>query len=105
MKVLLILPAGENVRVTREKPRVPKRAMLRFSVLPLTTVAALAHEASCCGLLTVGWMPALFGVKLGLTYRYDNKREGIIGWNPAKSVAAGEGAIYKCRQKPVFAGG
>jgi hypothetical protein len=40
-----------------------------------------------------------------LTYRYDNKREGIIGWNPAKSVAAGEGAIYKCRQKPVFAGG
>ena len=40
MKVLLILPSGENVRVTREKPRVPKRAMLRFSVLPLTTVAA-----------------------------------------------------------------
>ena len=40
MKVLLILPAGENVRVTRERPRVPKRAMLWFSVLPLTTVAA-----------------------------------------------------------------
>jgi len=47
MKVLLILPAGENVRVTRDRPRVPKRAMLRFSVLPLTTVAALTppeHE-------------------------------------------------------------
>ena len=47
MKVLLILPAGENVRVTPERPRVPKRAMLRFSVLPLTTVAALTppeHE-------------------------------------------------------------
>jgi radical SAM superfamily enzyme YgiQ (UPF0313 family) len=57
------------------------------------------------GVFTVGWMPALLGLKLGLTYRYDNKREGIIGWNPAKSVAAGEGAIYKCRQKPAFAGG
>jgi radical SAM superfamily enzyme YgiQ (UPF0313 family) len=47
MKILLILPAGERVRVTRANPNVPKRAMLRFSVLPLTTVAALTppeHE-------------------------------------------------------------
>ena len=47
MKILLILPAGEKVRVTRERPRVPRRAMLRFSVLPLTVVAALTpreHE-------------------------------------------------------------
>ena len=41
MKILLILPAGDRVRVTRANPVVPKRAMLRFSVLPLTTVAAL----------------------------------------------------------------
>ena len=41
MRVLLILPAGEKVRVTRERPEVPRRAMLRFSVLPLTVVAAL----------------------------------------------------------------
>jgi radical SAM superfamily enzyme YgiQ (UPF0313 family) len=32
---------------------------------------------------SVGWMPALLSMKLGLTYRYDNKREGIAGWNPA----------------------
>jgi radical SAM superfamily enzyme YgiQ (UPF0313 family) len=47
MKILLILPAGERVRVTREKPEVPKREMLRFSVLPLTIVAAVTppeHE-------------------------------------------------------------
>ncbi len=47
MKILLILPAGERVRVTRENPNVPRRAMLRFSVLPLTIVAALTpreHE-------------------------------------------------------------
>jgi hypothetical protein len=47
MKILLILPAGDRVRVTRANLRVPKRAMLRFSVLPLTIVAALtprAHE-------------------------------------------------------------
>lgn len=41
MKILLVLPAGERVRVTRENPVVPRRAMLRFSVLPLTAVAAL----------------------------------------------------------------
>jgi radical SAM superfamily enzyme YgiQ (UPF0313 family) len=47
MKILLILPAGENVRVTPERPEVPKRNMLRFSVLSLTIVAALTprrHE-------------------------------------------------------------
>jgi radical SAM superfamily enzyme YgiQ (UPF0313 family) len=41
MKILLVLPAAESVRVTRERPAVTKRAMLRFSVLPLTVVAAL----------------------------------------------------------------
>ena len=47
MRILLILPAGENVRVTNARPEVPKRAMLRFSVLSLTAVAALTprrHE-------------------------------------------------------------
>ncbi len=45
LKILLVLPAGERVRVTRECPEVPRRAMLRFSVLPLTVVAALTpHE-------------------------------------------------------------
>jgi hypothetical protein len=37
---------------------------------------------------TVGWRPALLSLKLGLTYRYDNKREGIVGWNPARAVPA-----------------
>ena len=41
MKILLILPAGANVRVTHAKPEVLPRAMLRFSVLSLTIVAAL----------------------------------------------------------------
>ncbi len=47
MKILLVLPAGEKVRVTRENPQVPKREMLRFSLLPLTIVAAVTppeHE-------------------------------------------------------------
>ena len=35
--------------------------------------------------LTVGWLPALLGLKLGLTYRYDNRREQIVGWNPARA--------------------
>lgn len=41
MKILLVLPAGEQLRVTPQKPELPRRAMLRFSVLPLTVVAAL----------------------------------------------------------------
>lgn len=47
MKVLLVVPAGEGVRVTRQRPRVTRRSMLRFSVLPLEVVAALTpreHE-------------------------------------------------------------
>ncbi len=51
MKILLVLPAAERVRVTKESPRVPRRSMLRFSVLPLTTVAALTpmrHEVTLC---------------------------------------------------------
>lgn len=51
MKVLLVLPAAEHLRVTRENGSVPKRAMLRFSVLPLTTVAAVTppqHEVAIC---------------------------------------------------------
>src|ERR1039458_5555573 len=41
MKILLVLPAAESVRVTRDRPAVTKRAMLRFSIVPLTSVAAL----------------------------------------------------------------
>jgi radical SAM superfamily enzyme YgiQ (UPF0313 family) len=51
MKILLVLPAADHLRVTREKRAVPRRAMLRFSILPLTTVAALTppgHEVSIC---------------------------------------------------------
>lgn len=51
MKILLILPAAEHLRVTSDNPDIPKRAMLRFSLLPLTTVAALTpegHEVTIC---------------------------------------------------------
>jgi radical SAM superfamily enzyme YgiQ (UPF0313 family) len=51
VKILLVLPASEGLRVTARDPRVPRRAMLRFSILPLTTVAALTppgHEVSVC---------------------------------------------------------
>jgi radical SAM superfamily enzyme YgiQ (UPF0313 family) len=49
MKILLVLPAAEHLRVTDD--RVPKRNMLRFSVLSLTTVAALTprnHDVTIC---------------------------------------------------------
>ena len=49
MKILLVLPAADHLRVTGKS--VPKRKMLRFSVLSLTTVAALTppeHEVALC---------------------------------------------------------
>jgi radical SAM superfamily enzyme YgiQ (UPF0313 family) len=49
MKILLVLPAAEHLRVARGS--VPKRKMLRFSVLSLTTVAALTprnHDVAIC---------------------------------------------------------
>jgi hypothetical protein len=77
MKILLVLPAGDRVRVTRAGQRVPKRAMLRFSVLPLTIVAALTprgHEVRIvdenvepldydaeCDLVGITFMTALAG--------------------------------------------
>ena len=50
MKILLISPAADHLRVTRLH-QVPRRKMLRFSVLPLTTVAALTpseHAVQIC---------------------------------------------------------
>ncbi|MEI8197414.1 MAG: radical SAM protein [Phycisphaerae bacterium] len=50
MKILLILPAATHLRV-QPGQKVPHRAMLRFSVLPLLAVAALTgpeHEVTLC---------------------------------------------------------
>ncbi len=52
MKILLILPAADHLRVSPDRPdRVPPRAMLRFSILPLTTVAALTPPAHSVAIL------------------------------------------------------
>lgn len=41
MRILLIIPAGEQYRVSHPSDRVLPRKMLRFSILPLTQLAAL----------------------------------------------------------------
>ena len=46
---------------------------------------------------TTGWMPALLSLKLGLTYRYDNIREGIRGWNPARAGTTAASRVVKAR--------
>ena len=51
MKILLVMPAADHLRVTERSSHVPKREMLRFSMLSLTTVAALTppeHEVTLC---------------------------------------------------------
>jgi len=42
-------------------------------------------------LFTVGPLQAWLALRLNLTYRYDNKREGITGRNPAKRVSVKRG--------------
>ncbi len=37
---------------------------------------------------TVGLMPAYLSFRLNMTYRYDNRREGIVGKNPAAAEQA-----------------
>jgi len=51
MKIYLITPAADHLRVASKKSKVPKRNMLRFSILSLTTIAALTpekHEVIIC---------------------------------------------------------
>ena len=51
MRIYLVLPACENLRVQSDSSFVLKRKMLRFSVLSLTTIAALTpekHEVVIC---------------------------------------------------------
>jgi radical SAM superfamily enzyme YgiQ (UPF0313 family) len=55
------------------------------------------------GLFSIGWKPALLGLKLGLTYRYDNKREKIVGWNPASCVSNLETRGCKCPREQAVA--
>ena len=38
--------------------------------------------------LTVGLVPAYLIWRLNMTYRYDNRREGIVGENPARESRA-----------------
>jgi len=51
MKILLIVPAGEYYRITSTQQSIPNRSMLRFSVLPLLSVAAATpaqHSVQIC---------------------------------------------------------
>lgn len=71
MKILLILPAAEGVRVTRANSFVPHRAMLRFSVLPLTSVAALTPPEHAVTIIDENVEPVDFDADcdvVGLTF-------------------------------------
>lgn len=51
MNILLVLPAAQRYRINNPDQKVPRREMLRFSILPLTSVAALTpheHRVTIC---------------------------------------------------------
>ena len=108
MRILLILPAGERVRVTRADPKVPKRAMLRFSVLPLTTVAALSppqHEVRIldenvepldleadCDLVGITFMTALAPRAYEIAQGFRARGKITVGGGYHATLCAGEAA-------------
>ncbi len=95
MKILLVVPAGEVVRVTRERPQVPRRAMQRFSVLPLAVVAALTpreHEVRiidenvepldfdlACDVVGVTFMTALAPRAYEIAHEFRRRGRTVIG--------------------------
>ena len=97
MKILLVLPAGENVRVTKERPEVPKRVMLRFSVLPLTMVAALTPPEHEVRLLDENVEPLDFDIDVDLV--------GITFMTALAPRAYEIASEFKARGKTVVGGG
>ena len=110
MKILLVLPAGENVRVTREQPDVPRRAMLRFSVLPLTTVAALTppqHEVRIvdenvesldfemdCDLVGVSFMTALAPRAYEIAHEFRQRGKFVVAGGYHATLCPGDAAPH-----------
>jgi radical SAM superfamily enzyme YgiQ (UPF0313 family) len=110
MKILLILPAGDRVRVTRANPVVPKRAMLRFSVLPLTTVAALTpreHEVRVldenvepldfdteCDLVGVTFMTALAPRAYEIAREFKARGKIVVGGGYHATLCPSEAADH-----------
>ena len=100
MRILLVLPAADRYRVTRAAPRPPRRAPLRFSLLPLTTVAALTppgHQVILCDenvepldteaevdLVGVGFMTALAprAYQIAAAFRARGRRVVAGGYHP-----------------------
>lgn len=95
MRILLVLPAATRVRVTSENPDVPRRAMLRFSVLPLTTVAALTSSEHSvriidenvepldfdtpCDLVGISFMTALAPRAYEIAREFRNRHKIVVG--------------------------
>ena len=95
MRILLVLPAASQIRVTRECPDVPRRAMLRFSVLPLTAVAALTgpehsvriidenvepldYDAEC-DVVGISFMTALAPRAYEIAREFRNRHKIVVG--------------------------
>lgn len=108
MKILLVVPAGETVRVTRERPQGLPRAMLRFSVLPLEVVAALTpaeHEVrivdenvealdfdTACDVVGITFMTALAPRAYELAREFRQRGRTVIGGGYHPTFCPGEAA-------------
>jgi radical SAM superfamily enzyme YgiQ (UPF0313 family) len=83
----VIKPAGMSQRNLQDGADWLYRQFYRLDRILLRFVRSL---------FTIGWLPSLLSLKLNLTYRYDNIREGIRGRNPA--VRWREGVLKRLQQ-------
>ncbi len=97
MRILLVLPAAASVRVRRPGGRVLRRRMLRFSVLPLTTVAALTPERHQVRLCDENVEPLDLGAEVDLV--------GLSFMTAVAPRAYEIAAAFRRRGIPVAAGG
>ncbi len=110
MDILLVLPAADGVRVRSRTERVPKRAMLRFSVLSLTTVAALTppeHDVTICdenvepidfdcdaNLVGVTFMTALAPRAYEIAAEFRRRGKTVVAGGFHPTLCAGEAAEH-----------
>jgi radical SAM superfamily enzyme YgiQ (UPF0313 family) len=110
MKVLLVLPAGDQYRIATEKDNVPSRNMLRFSILSLTLVAALTppeYKVDICDenvevldfetdaqVIGISFMTALAPRAFEIASRFREKGKTVVAGGYHPTLCPNETAKY-----------
>ncbi len=97
MRILIVLPAADHLRVSLDAADVPKRRMLRFSILPLLTVAALTPKEHSVTVVDENVQPLDFDAEVDLV--------GVSFMTALAPRAYAIAQEFRARGKAVVAGG